>query len=156
MIRRPVFLAALVMTALLFGGTAADAADRPQFGIRTGVYTDFDDAFLGVEGVFPVNGTIDLVPNLEWVFVDVGDFLTGNIDLAYNVPDHTRTADFWIGGGLALLRSDLGDNFDSNTEVGVNLLAGVALTTGPVSPYVQAKGILADDSQFVITVGLRF
>ena len=124
-----------------------------MFGVRTGVYTDVDKPFLGIEGLFGVGHSIYLNPNFEYVFLDEPKYMTFNFDFHYDFHTHSR-AYVWAGAGLGVLYSDP-DVGDSNTDVGLNLLFGVGLK-GRVVPYVQAKVVVADDSFFVIGFGVRF
>lgn len=149
-------LALFATLGLAAAAPLASASERGGLGVRFGAYTDSNDAFVGGEGIVPVGRRLDFVPNLEFVFVSNGTFLTANFDLAYNLPDNVRNADFWAGGGLAILNSNPDGPRGSSTDVGVNLFMGAGLHTGSVKPYVQLKGILADSSSFVVGLGLRF
>jgi hypothetical protein len=48
-----------------------------------------------------------------------------------------------------------GDDED-DTDLGVNLLGGVGWQLEAFVPYVQAKALIADDSEVVLAVGVRF
>jgi hypothetical protein len=61
----------------------------------------------------------------------------------------------WLGAGLALVRVDF-ENNGGDTDAGLNILGGVGVRAGDVVPYVQAKVIVKDDSEFVIGFGVRF
>ncbi|MBD3386098.1 hypothetical protein GF407_14380 [candidate division KSB1 bacterium] len=90
------------------------------------------------------------------VLIDYGTYLTTNLDLHYDFATRSRMY-FWLGGGLGLAYFSPEGNGDSNSELAVNLLAGLGFnTTGSLVPYIQAKAILGDADDFVITFGLRF
>lgn len=157
-IRRPKLpgLCAALTLALALAAAPAQAVD---FGLRAGIYTDENDGFVGGELLFQLSDRWFLNPNFEWVFVDDGDLYTVNGDVHYDF-DVRFDGYVWAGGGVALIfvdddrpgrRSD-----DGETDVGLNVLAGVGWRAGAVTPYVQGKVILADDSQAVLAFGLRF
>jgi len=149
MARRALAAAFLVALALLPAGTAS----ATDVGIRFGLYTEVDEPFAGVELLTRVANRVYFNPNFEWVFTEGFDYFTVNGDFHYDFPVHGRTY-VWVGAGLALVRVD----FDGggNTDAGLNILGGVGVRAGSVIPYVQAKVIVKDDSEFVIGFGLRF
>ena len=148
----PVVLAAV---AVAFVPSAAPAAD---FGVRGGVYLEDADPFVGVEGLFQL-GSSDWFfnPNVEAVFAEDRDRFSGNLDFHY---DFLTRQDYsvWAGGGLALIHtdSDRDDDDESDDEVGVNFLAGVAWLLPDFRPYAQVKVVASDDAEIVAAVGIRF
>jgi hypothetical protein len=147
---RLVAIGLAVLTTVLFAAPARAA----NFGFRTGLYTDPTDGFVGVEGLFRVSHQIYLNPNIEYIFADNQTYMTFNGDFHYDF--HTRgSAYLWIGGGLGVIYHNPDGPADSNTDVGANLLAGAGLK-GRVIPYVQAKVIIKDNTQFVMAFGVRF
>ncbi len=152
--RRADGIAKIVTVALVLAlASVAPAGARDMFGVRTGVYTDVDKPFLGIEGLFGVGHRIYLNPNFEYVFMDDPHYMTFNLDFHYDFHTHSR-AYVWAGAGLGVLYTDPSVG-DSNTDVGLNLLFGVGLK-GHVIPYVQGKVIVAEDTAFVLAFGLRF
>lgn len=126
------------------------------FGLRTGVYTDESDLFLGAEFVTPMGpGPWNFNPNVEWAFVDNGDLWTLNADFTFDMAP-TKAVDIWLGGGPALVVRSR-DRGDDETDPGLNLLAGVGFLRGrAVSPYFLAKILVSDDSQAILGFGVRF
>ena len=61
----------------------------------------------------------------------------------------------YLGAGPALLwrRPDFGS---TDTSPGVNVLGGVVGKHGDVRPFVQMKGVFADQGQVALVGGLRF
>ena len=133
--------------------SAPSAQARDMFGVRAGIYTDVDDAFVGVEGVFHVGDRFYFNPNFEYVFTEDPHYMTFNGDFHYDFHTHSR-AYVWAGAGLGVLykNPEVGD---SNTDLGLNLLFGVG-RKGHVIPYVQGKVIVSDDTAFVLGFGVRF
>ena len=152
--RRSEWFAKIAPVALvLLFVSVAPAGARDMFGLRVGLYTDPNDAFAGVEGVFHVGNSVYFNPNFEYVFVDDPHYMTFNADFHYDFPTRSR-AYVWAGAGLGVLYTNP-EVGDSNTDLGLNLLFGVGLK-GHVVPYVQAKVIVSEDTAFVLGVGLRF
>lgn len=149
---RNIFLAMLAVATLAPAATQADT----RFGIRAGSYTDTDEPFIGAELLAPVSNQLYVNPNVEYVFVEYGDFLTANLDFHYDVPTRSSLF-FWLGGGPALGYFNFPGDLDSEVEFGVNLLAGIGIETrGRLIPYIQAKAVVGDIEDVVLAVGLRF
>jgi hypothetical protein len=126
--------------------------------VRAGIYTDGSDGFIGAGVLWDMGqkGRWYANPNLEYVLVDNGDFFTLNGDVHYDLDVETPFF-IWVGGGPALLFADPDDgDGDSETDFGLNLLAGIGAREGSVRPFGQVKLIVADESQLVFAVGLRF
>ena len=140
--------------AIALAAPAAARAD-PRFGVRFGYYTEAEAAFLGAEMLFRVVPEIYFNPNVEAVFVDDGHSFTINGDFHYDFRAGRRTS-AWLGAGLAVVNTDPEGPAEGDTDVGLNLLAGIGARRGRVIPYAQAKVILKSDTEFAIGVGLRF
>jgi len=151
-LRRVLAVSVLFAAALL---PAAPAHAGTDFGVRTGYYFDTEEAFLGAELLTRLAPRWYFNPNVEWVFVDEGHLLTFNGDVHYDIA-HGRKTDFWLGAGLAIINRDFEGPENGETDAGLNLFGGVGWHTGGIRPYVQAKFILHDDSEFVLAFGLRF
>jgi len=87
------------------------------------------------------------------------DLLVVSGDVLYDLRLQTR-ATVWVGTGLAILHRDLDlphGRDDSETDLGLDLLAGVGFeTSSGLQPYAQAKVVLSDDSSAAVVLGLRF
>lgn len=147
--------ACLIAGWLAFLPAQARTAD---FGVRGGVYPDEEEPFLGGEALFSVGQGQRWFgnPNLEHVFADSGDLTAVSFDFHYDFLEGQPYA-FWAGGGPTLIHKDragLGDG--ATTDAGVNLLLGLGARKGDVRPYGQFKVVLADDSEAVLGVGVRF
>ena len=144
----------------LIPGTARAEID---FGVRGGFYSDADAAFLGAELLMDVTRQWYFNPNVEFVFVDDGDLTTLNLDAHYDL----RTSGpyyLWAGGGPAVIFSSFDPppncrrcDDDSETDLGLNLLAGAGFGKGQaIRPYLQGKVTLSDNTEASIAFGIRF
>ncbi len=150
----------LVVTGLALAGAALAGpsafADDFKFGIRGGYYTKLDDAFLGGELLIPLDHRFFFNPNVEYVFVNDGTYITFNADFHYDFRSHSP-AYVWLGAGLALVHDDPAGPDNTQDDVAANFLGGVGFRTGSsLIPYFQAKVIAKHDSIFSIAFGLRF
>jgi hypothetical protein len=143
--------AALILAVLPVSAAAADT----KFGVRGGYYTDIGEPFLGAEVLVPVARRIYFNPNFEYVFVEDLNYWTLNGDFHYDFPTR-RPVYVWAGAGAGLLRVDPPGPDNSDTDVGLNLLAGVGFQAGSAVPYFQAKVILKNGSEFALAFGVRF
>jgi hypothetical protein len=128
--------------------------------VRAGIYTDGSDGFLGGGVLWDIGQKARWYanPNLEYVFVENGDLFTLNGDFHYDLDVETPFF-VWVGGGPALLIADSddgNDDDDGETDVGLNLFAGIGARQGGVRPFAQIKLLVSDESQLVFGVGLRF
>jgi len=141
----------IILFALIFSVLPAKGATSA--GARFGVYTNAGKLFIGGELNIPVAPRIEFNPNLEYVFVSNGNYWSFNFDFHYDLAV-SRPMSMWAGGGLGVIsRSRDG----SHARIGLNVLFGVGfLTTGHLIPYVQAKGVISGDSEFVLGFGIRF
>lgn len=144
---------AIVAVGLL--GSAPEAWAQTQAGLRVGIYANREDAFLGGELVTPLDRRIFVNPNVELVVAERATFLTFNMDFYYDIPVRAPLA-VWAGAGLAILYFNPEGPAPADTDVGVDLLFGIAFRRQPVIPYMQVKAILSDRNELVIAIGLRF
>ncbi len=144
--------AVCVLGAFLFAAAPVKAAD---FGIRGGLYTEIDEPFVGVELLTRVSNSLYFNPNVEYVFVDNGTYLTFNFDAHYDLPTH-RKPYVWVGAGLGLGYANPEGPGESDFNANANLLAGIGFRTGGSVPYIQLKVITTDPTEFVAAVGIRF
>ena len=159
--RRSVSRAALGLGAALLAAfsftslTAVPAAAGP-IGLRAagGWYTESDEFHLNAGAQFGA-GTIAIIPNVDWLFVDSGSVYSLNLDATLTVIP-MAVANVYAGGGLGLLTSDP-ENGDSDTQTVVNLIAGAGLNAVPLKPFAQFKWVVADgDDPLAFSIGVRF
>jgi hypothetical protein len=152
--RTRVFLPVVGLVLLL--ATASPSLAQGTAGVRVGVYTDQSDLFVGGELLFPVASRLYINPNVEWVFVENGTYMTFNLDGHLDIYPRGTSAFLWFGGGLAIIYRKP-EGAGSNADTGLNLLGGLGWRTGSgIIPYVQLKLIVKDGTQGVVGIGLRF
>lgn len=157
LVMRSLFMAGACLIAGWLAVSPSEARST-DFGVRGGVYPGEEEPFLGAEALFGVSEGRRWFgnPNVEHVFVDSGDLTSFSFDFHYDFPEGEPYT-FWAGAGPTIIhrdRSRPGD--DDTTDAGVNLLLGMGARKGDVRPYGQVKVVLADESQAVLGVGVRF
>jgi len=159
--KKPVLRFLPIAGAVLVAGLLAispSQARTTDFGVRGGLYPDEDKPFLGAEALFGVSdkGRWFGNPNVEHVLVNGGDLTAFSFDFHYDFPGGAPYG-FWAGAGPTLIHKDRdrAGNGDT-TDAGVNVVLGVGAKKGDVRPYGQFKVVLADDSQAVVGMGVRF
>jgi hypothetical protein len=146
---------AVLLVSSVFAVGSGESGAQVLLGARAGVYTADGDPFIGGEVVTGIERNLYLNPNVEYIFAENAGKATFNFDLHYDFA-HRGRAFFWIGGGLAIVYVDP-DSSDSSTDAGANILFGVGFRGGGrVIPYIQAKILASDDSDFALGFGLRF
>jgi hypothetical protein len=147
-------LAITSAAAALAAAVAMPAAADTSFGVRTGVYTEAEAGFVGAEVLTSLAPSWYFDPNLEYAFAGDRNVLAVSGDFHYDFV-HDRPYWVWAGAGPAVLRRDTGFG-DRETDLGLNLLGGMAWKKSQVQPYVQGKVTLADTNEAVLAVGVRF
>ena len=126
-----------------------------KLDVRAGNYTKDSNFFIG--GGVNINFImVELVPNIEYVFVDDLTMYTMNLDA--NVGIFTMPfIKGYIGGGYARVYTKPKD-MDSSSNTGFNLLVGVKLNAIVLKPYIQIKRVFVSDcdDQTVLGIGLNF
>jgi hypothetical protein len=79
-----------------------------------------------------------------------------SFDFHYDFPSG-QPYTVWAGAGPTLIFRDRNTPGRSDsTDTGVNLVLGVGGRKGDVRPYGQMKVVLANDTEAVVGVGVRF
>ena len=130
-------------------------ADGLRFGLRGGYYTKAEEPFAGAELLVPVAHRLYFNPNVEYVFVNIGSYLTYNADFHYDFAVD-RSTFFWLGGGLAVVQINPDGPNNGSTDAAANFLAGIGFRTGSAIPYFQAKLVAKSGTEFAVAFGVRF
>ena len=150
-------LAAFVLaaTTIMMMGSPAPGRAGVDADVRAGVFTNADAVGVGAGILTPIGDRRDrwyANPNAE-VAVGNDNLFSLNGDFHYDVSNQ-RTTSVWLGAGPAIIVQD--HKGDSNTDLGMNLLAGMGKTRGNVRPYGQIKGVVSDNSGVALVGGIRF
>lgn len=150
------FSLVIAATTFLVMSLPRAGAAQVLVGGRAGVYLADGDPFVGGEVLVELQENLFLNPNVEFVFPERANEVLFNFDLHYDFA-RRGNAFFWFGGGLAVIYLDPDGTDNSSTDAGANILFGVGFrTSGRWIPYVQAKILASDDSDFALGFGIRF
>ena len=149
------FGAVLLAALTLAGALATPAAAGPVgFQAAGGWYTESDEFYLNGGARFGA-GTITVIPNIDYVFVQSGTLYSLNLDATMSLMP-LGVGSLYAGGGIGWLMSDF-DGVDSQTDTAINLLAGFGLNAAPMKPFAQFKYVLVDGNDpLAFSIGVRF
>ena len=144
----------LVASVLVFAAVPAQAAPIGWSAFVGNYFEGFDDFFAGAGARISL-GTITVSPNAEYIFVDSGNAFTLNVDGTLTVLP-LGVASGYVGGGIGLVTVDP-DGGESDTNTGINLIAGVGFNAVVLKPFAQFKYVFLDNDDLIgISVGTRF
>jgi hypothetical protein len=146
----------LLVVALVLGGiTIAPTAGASGFGPRFGLTIDPDQVHGGLQfHVGNLSPHVSFVPSFE---VGVGDELigvAGNMDFFYTFGGRSSWRPY-LGGGPGIFFWDA-DGYDSQTDVGVNLVGGMRTRTRSGSFFGELRLGLIDEPDVKFTIGWMF
>jgi hypothetical protein len=148
-------LALFLLPAMLLITAPEQVAAQLRFGVRGGVYAGPTDPFVGLEVLYPLRQQVTLDPNLELVFGNHENVTALNLDALYELRS-SGTGTLWVGAGPAVVFRDR-DRGGNRTDLGLNLLLGAGLRPSRgLTPYVQGKILLSNESRATLAFGLRF
>jgi len=149
-------LAAVVALGLIIASSIASSASAGPVGLQAtgGWYTDNGDLFLGA-GARVGFGSITVIPNAEYVFVNDAKEWTLNVDGTMSILP-LGVASGYVGAGIGWMTVDP-DRGDSSTDTVFNLIAGAGLNALPLKPFGQFKYSIKDGNDpLQFAVGVRF
>ena len=134
------------MPVFLFLLFAATAQAQVRWGVRVGVVDG--EPMIGGDAVLRIAHNFFFNPNIELS----GYGFTTNADAHYTI-EIQRDAGVFFGAGIALVNPE-----EQDLDVGVNLLAGLAVRRGRYIFYSQLKRTAPADADSFTTVaaGIRF
>lgn len=144
-------LAVTAGIALTLGAGSADA--QVYVGPQVSLASETD---LGVGGRLLANiedANLEFVGSADLYFPDgPTDYweLNGNLFYHFHLPE-TPSVLPYLGGGLNVANIS---NGATDTETGLNLGGGLRFPLDDVSPYVEARTVVGDADQSVLTIGL--
>jgi hypothetical protein len=143
---------AFVFTAALAGSAEAQS-HRPHLGPHLTYNFDVEEFGIGAQYSTPITTFLEFYPSFDYYFVDPGSLWALNADLKVRVAGEELSW-LYIGGGLNISRASF--EGASNTDTGLNLLAGWEKTTGRVHPFAELRLTFGDGSSTQIAGGLNF
>lgn len=158
------------LSAVVLCLTVAPSAQAQRFGIQVDFGTD-TDVGIGARGefdllnVFTNRGAFSrafIVASFDYFFIDCNDCTYWEINPMLAVPIRITNPNItpYLGGGLNIghFSQDVGAPFGnvSDTDVGLNLLGGLRFPLGGVSAYTDARIVVGNNDQLVLTFGLLF
>jgi hypothetical protein len=143
---------ALAAVALSFAGATGSQAQTGavHVGPRVTYNFDFEEAAIGFQLGLPLASRLDFYPSVDIFLPDQGSLAAFNADLRFRPQD---MGPWYLGTGLNLTRASAGG--ESNTDAGLNLIAGLEAQTGVIHPFVEVRGILSDRNSMQLTGGLN-
>ena len=138
----------------IFSSNPVQAQAGIKLNVRGGYYKEQKKPYIG-GGINVKIISITFAPNIEYVFVDSGQYYTLNLDGHFNIVSPPGTS-LWLGGGLGRLYVKP-DGGETSKKTVYNFYGGFGLDALPLDPYIQAKFILSKNltTQLVLSVGIR-
>ena len=137
------------------GGLSASAhaqTDRMHIGPQIAYDFDIEEVGLGAQFSAPIMRRLEFYPSAVFFFVDPGSFWNLNADLKYRVASDQPNW-LYVGGGLNVAHRSVSS--ESNTDLGLNLLAGAESLKGRIHPFAEARVVLGDGSRLQIAAGIN-
>ena len=134
-------------------GLAAPAGARDMFGVRTGFYTDVDEPFIGIEGLFGLGNHVYLNPNFEYVFTEDPHYMTFNADFHSRLPDAKPRLRLGRRGSRRALHQSRGGRQQHRRRAQPAVRRG---PQGPRGPLRPGKGDRVGRHSVRAGIGLRF
>jgi hypothetical protein len=146
-------LAGALVLASAFGGVAQAQTERLHLGPRLSYQFDLEKVGVGAQFSAPIMRYLEFYPSADYFFVSDGSYWSLNADLKYRIAA-ASVRWLYLGAGLNLARSSHGGASDTNA--GLNLLAGAESLKGRVHPFGEFRFTVGDGSTAQVAVGLNF
>lgn len=118
-----------------------DAAAQNRIGVNAGYHLDAERWFVGGQFRFtPATLPVTINPSVEY-FLDVpgGSMWELDVNALYHIGRaYTTTFTPYFGGGLGVLFASP-ERGDSETDFGLNLVAGADFGSSRIQPFVEAR-----------------
>lgn len=147
-------LATLASAIISLGGATAAWAQtgRTHFGPRVTYNFDHEESAVGLQLGLPLANRLDFYPSVDVFLPGRGSLVGFNADVKFR-PGSGDLGPLYLGTGLNVTRRSIGSA--SNTDAGLNVIAGLESRTGVIHPFVEVRGILADRTSVQLTGGLN-
>ena len=144
-----------VAASLTLGVSVAQAQaaqGRSHLGPQLGYNFDWEAVVIGGQFSTPIGTQLELYPSFNLFLVDGATVWALNGDVKYRLPLEGEW--LYLGGGLNVTVADFGGGSDSN--VGLNLIAGFESRKGNIHPFGELRFTLGDGSTAQLAGGLNF
>ncbi len=150
-------LAVTMACAAEAAGAESEArSDDPRggrFHAGAGYLERLEEAYVTVGYAHPLAYELRLVPNVEYADLPGGEQWSVSVDAHKRFEGDGFVP--WAGLGVGLIDREFGPGVD-DTDLGLNLLFGADFPqSGRFEPFVRAKVVVADDSEFAVGFGVR-
>jgi hypothetical protein len=153
---RSSLLGGLIAAAMLLAGANAMAAFN--IGARAGYSSNPDQFVIGGQAVIgSVAPFIQLAPSLDLGFGNNVSTTALNIDLQFNLPSLPKISpNIYVGAGPTLVMANP-DKGNSDTEVGISLVAGLRIPMAGISYYnLETRFGLNNVPDLKVLLGIMF
>jgi len=131
---------------------AIGSAPGTRYGLHLGYNFDVDELPLGVQHSLPILLRPAPYSSSGYCIACGGSLWALNFDVKYRPP--TRYGAWYVGGGLDLMHASAGGTGGTNSNL--NLLTGLEGRRGRTRPYVEARFILGNNTQFQLGGGFSW
>lgn len=145
---------------VLLGTVTLSARAQTQFGIHGGYDVDVEDPFIGAQVRFGLASLpVVIQPGVDYFFVgDDVTLLQFDLNALYDIsggPAEPFTP--YVGAGLGIRYINIDAIDESETDGGLNLLAGARFNTMTrLRPFVQARITIEDGTSVAVMGGILF
>jgi opacity protein-like surface antigen len=153
------FISIVLLTAA-FLATEHEACAQFQLGVRGGYDLETEDPVLGVEARFGLNNPslpLIIAPAFDYYFIDADNVnfyeLDVNVLYPFGINNQAFTPYAGAGLGVGFSTVEIGDETESETDLGVNLVGGAVFGFGGIRPFVQARLKLGGDADLATLHG---
>lgn len=143
---------------------AADLQAQVRFGGQLGYA---DDADLGIGGRVQVGLPVErlaFIGSFDWYFPsDIGgvniNYWEINANVKYGIPVNNALFGPYVGSGLNFAHASVsaqGLPGLSDSDLGLNLMAGTSFNTGRYNPFAELRFEIGGGEQVILAAGLMF
>jgi hypothetical protein len=140
------------LVAMIVAVSSAGAQVSTHVGMRVGYDFRNEEALFSANLTVPMTNRVEFYPSIDIYTPDTGNRMGFNGDVKVAFP-MTPGPQFYLGGGVGIVNRNTRDF--SNTDMGVNLLAGIESRMGWIHPFAEGKLQLQDRSHFHLIGGLN-
>ncbi|MGQ0767469.1 MAG: hypothetical protein ACT4OZ_17600, partial [Gemmatimonadota bacterium] len=151
-LRVPAAIAAVALAAVAGApATASGQTGNFHVGPRVTWNFDFEEVAIGGHAGIPLGRRLDFYPSIDIFLPEDGSLLGLNADFKFRPAIDVRS--LYLGSGINFTR--FSNDGRSNSETGLNLIAGFEAQTGVIHPFIEFRAIIGDETSTQLTGGLN-